>query len=222
MSSQANFSPNGQFCSPAYCFPDCDIRGLQSIRTPISLQGSHQRQRQLLDHSEMQETEDLLASEMNKLSVQERSSALDDIHCVGEHQEETPEIIEQSLREFDHYVKTIAAANRIYCVALKQNRSYVEDQLFRLKFLRANMFNARKAVDQMMDFLHQKALYFGESKVARDIAPGDMNREVVELMRSGFFQVLKDQDRSGRVILYSSSFNRLPPGCHIKTVVRVP
>src|SRR6056300_1048943 len=49
----------------------------------------------------MKQTEDLLASEMSKLSVQQRSKALDDVHCVGEALKETPEMVQKSLASFD-------------------------------------------------------------------------------------------------------------------------
>ena len=63
------------------CFQNCD-----SDQSSAEAPSVHN---QLNDHSEMKETEDLLASEMNKLSVQERSKALDDLHCVGEELKET-------------------------------------------------------------------------------------------------------------------------------------
>ena len=185
---------------------------------PSSFQGTIRNHH--LRHAEMKETEDLLAAEMNKLSVQERSRALEDVHCVAEELQETPEMIERALREFDQVVQTVGTNDRIYTIALNQNRSYVEDPSFRLKFLRANTFDVRKSVDHMMSFLSQKALYFGEEKVAQDITVEDMNDEEIAVMRSGFFQILKDRDQSGRVILYNATVPRVPFERKVETPVR--
>ncbi|CAJ1937616.1 unnamed protein product [Cylindrotheca closterium] len=171
------------------------------------MHAGHRQRQQNHEGNEMKETEELLASELSKLSVQERAKALDDLHCVGEELQETPEMIQHSLSEFDYLVQT--CANRIYSVAVNQNRAYVQDSEFRLKFLRANMYDTRKSVHQMMSFLQQKALYFGEDKVAHDIAASDLNEDEIELMRSGFCQIQEGRDRNGRVVVFNS-FNRMP------------
>ena len=169
-------------------------------------------------HSEMKETEELLAAELNKLSVEERSKALDDVHCVGQDLKETPELVEQSLKEFDTILMQTTSSNRIYYdLALQQNRAYVEDPAFRLKFLRTNRHNVTKSVHQMMSFLEQKALCFGDAKVAQHILPSDMNAEDVDFLKSGVLQILKEKDPSGRAILYRG---RLPADCKIETLVR--
>ena len=67
---------------------------------------------------ELKQTEDLLASEMNNLTVQERLNALDDVHCVGELLKETPEMIEHALQEFEKVVQV--EKNDVYNLALAQ------------------------------------------------------------------------------------------------------
>ncbi|CAJ1937614.1 unnamed protein product [Cylindrotheca closterium] len=182
------------------------------------MRAGHLQRRQNHEGNEMKETEEFLAAEMNKLSAQERAKVLDDLHCVGEELQETPEMIQQSLSEFDYLVQN--CDDRIYSIAVNQNRAYVEDSEFRLKFLRANMYDTRKSVHQMMSFLNQKALYFGEDKVAHDIAASDLNEDEVELMRSGFFQIQDGRDRNGRVMVYHS-VTRIPSQCTIEKMVRV-
>ena len=54
----------------------------------------------------MKETEEFLAAELKKLSVQERAKALDDVHCVGEELQQTPEMLQQSLAEFVCFVQS--------------------------------------------------------------------------------------------------------------------
>ncbi|CAJ1937748.1 unnamed protein product [Cylindrotheca closterium] len=170
-----------------------------------------------VSRKEIQQTEEMLASEMNRLTVQERAEALDDIHCVGEELKETPEMIQQSLREFELAVQN--EKNLIYQMAASQNQSYVEDPSFRLKFLRANMHNVHRSVRQMMNFLRYKATYFGNDKVARDITLDDLNEEDMKWMLSGLFHIQDGRDQSGRVIIYLS--NTLLGKCKADTLIRV-
>mmetsp|Transcript_31404 Transcript_31404/g.75726 ORF Transcript_31404/g.75726 Transcript_31404/m.75726 type:complete len:528 (+) Transcript_31404:81-1664(+) len=172
----------------------------------------------------MKPTEDLLSSELNKLSLQERSKALEDLHCVGEELEETPDMILQSLEEFDQVVK--AGIYPMYNQAISQNRAYVEDSSFRLMFLRANAYDAQKSVRQMVNHLHQKAQYFGEDKIARDIRLDDLNAEDIQVLLSGFLHVQGERDRTGRGILCTFShllgrWNHPSSQWTIQNVIRV-
>eukprot|EP00980_Cylindrotheca_fusiformis_P001060 scaffold291_cov92-Cylindrotheca_fusiformis.AAC.7 len=166
---------------------DCRDESLQ-ISMPWNLQ------------NEMKQTEALLASEMSKLSVEEMSKALDDVHCVGEAIVETPELIHRALAEFGEEVR--AQSNTVYEIALQQNRKYVEGEAFRLKFLRYNMFEIKSSVSQMMKFLKNKAKYFGIDKLGRDIMLSDLTNEDRDLLQSGFFHVQQCKDRSGRNVVW--------------------
>lgn len=152
------------------------------------------------DKKHLKPAEDFLAAEMNKLSFQEISKALDDVHCVGEDIHEDEDMIRRSLAEFDQQAK--ARRNRYFELAMTQDKAYIEDEDFCLKFLRANFFDVNRSVGQMMSFLQYKARYFGEDKLGRDIALSDLSQEDVDLMRSGILHQQKGRDRSGRVVLY--------------------
>ena len=168
----------------------------------------------------MKDAEDFLASEMSKLSLQELSKAMDDVHCVGEELQETPEMIQNSLADFDRLIQMESKQTFIYRYATNQNRKYVEDPAFRIKFLRANLFDVPKAVDQMLAFLHLKALRFGKEAVARDITLDDMEEKEIELMVSGaYFHLQGQRDRAGRPVLYMFFHGGVPP-CTAETAVR--
>mmetsp|Transcript_35772 Transcript_35772/g.86535 ORF Transcript_35772/g.86535 Transcript_35772/m.86535 type:complete len:489 (+) Transcript_35772:75-1541(+) len=189
-------SPEG--CGFGNCarLPCSDSTSYWEGRTPEMTQEQRQTH-------EMKDTEDLLASELDKLSMKERSEAYDDVHCVGEELKETPGMIQKSLLEFDEAVRQ--ERNAFYELALNQNRAFVEDPSFRLKFLRANMHNVGKSVRHMMKFLKYKAQYFGQDKLARDITLADLNEEDMELMLSGLFHIQEGRDRMGRVVFYMLS-----------------
>lgn len=165
---------------------------------------------------EMKQTEEFLAAEMNMLTVQERSEALDDVHCVGLELKETPEMIQQSLVEFESAVQQ--EKNIFYEMVCQKNRSYVEDPSFRLKFLRANMHDVGRSARQMMTFLRCKAMYFGNEKLAYDITLNDLNHEDVDMLLSGLFHIQESKDQSGRVILWI--FNNMLGQCSVETMVR--
>ena len=130
----------------------------------------------------MKQTEALLASEMYNLSADERNTALDDVHCVGKELQETPELVQKSLDDFDQAVRRVQSDHPIYEIAKIQNRAYAEDPAFRLKFLRANFYNIDESVSQMMTFLHHKAENFGQDKVAREITLSDMREHEIEML----------------------------------------
>lgn len=143
--------------------------------------------------------DDLISSALSKLSLQERSKALEDLHCVGNGLSETDEIKKQSLEAFDLVLKQ--GHYPIYDQAAEQNRAYVEDASYRLMFLRANSYDVRRSVNQLVSHLQQKANYFGEDKLGRDITLDDLNSEEMEVLLSGVFHIQADRDPTGRVIL---------------------
>ncbi|CAJ1936553.1 unnamed protein product [Cylindrotheca closterium] len=165
----------------------------------------------------MKQTEELLASEMSQLSVEERSKAMDDLHCVGEEIQETPEMIQKSLAEFQEAVKK--ERNPIYEMAFNQNRAYVEDPTFRLRFLRAKLYNVREAVRKMMLLLECKAKFFGHDKVARDITLDDLSEEDKQLMLSGLYHIQDGRDQNGRLILHF--FGKMLSRCRADNLIRI-
>ncbi|CAJ1936710.1 unnamed protein product [Cylindrotheca closterium] len=165
----------------------------------------------------MKQTEAFLASEMSQMSVEERSKAMDDLHCVGEELQETPEMIQKSLAEFEEAVQK--ERNPIYEMAINQNRAYVEDPTFRLRFLRAKLYNVREAVRKMMSLLECKAKYFGDDKVARDITLDDLSEEDKQLMLSGLYHIQDGRDQNGRLILHL--FGKMLIRCRADNLIRI-
>ncbi|CAJ1938862.1 unnamed protein product [Cylindrotheca closterium] len=200
------FPPNSAFITPSEsnsCVSFLNCGGHSSFHG-AALPVFSQRKTGDDSRDEMKPIEDYLASEMNKLSVQERSKALDDIHCVGDELDETPEMIEKSLAEFDEMLQR--KKNVIYEMAENQNREYVENPEFRLKFLRSDLHDVSKSVRKMLNFLQHKATYFGNEKVTRDITLDDLNEGDKKLLLLGIQHIQEERDRRGRVVLFF--FNR--------------
>lgn len=156
---------------------------------------------------EIKDAEEFLASELSKVSIQERHKAMDDVHCVGEELQEDPSMLERGLREFQKELAELARADRIYQLAVNQNQSYIEGENFRLMFLRANMYDAKRSVRQMLNLLRYKAQYFGEDKVGREITLDDLDPDAIDFVYSGRFHMQREKDRFGRHVVYL--FNHL-------------
>ncbi|CAJ1965947.1 unnamed protein product [Cylindrotheca closterium] len=170
-----------------------------------------------LQREEMKETQDLLASGLSKLTVQERTEALYDVHCVGEELKEDPEIIQKALSDFDKAIQQ--EHNPTYEIASNQNKAYVQDPTFRLRFLRANSFNVGQSLGQMMKFLQYKAAYFGAETIAREITLDDLTTEDMKLMLSGLYHIQDGKDRMGRLVIYM--FSNMLCSSTVESLVRV-
>lgn len=168
---------------------------------------------------ELKDTEEFLAEEINKLSFHERNKAHEDVHCVGEELKEDPDLVEQSQQEFQQELDVIRPKTPIYQTAEEIDADYVNDPKFRLKFIRANEYDAKKAVYQMIKFLQYKEKYFGRDKLCREIDLSDLTEEDREYMKSGAYVVSKHRDRSGRAIVQAMNTKL---ACSIApTVIRV-
>lgn len=155
----------------------------------------------LTSTSEMKDTEAFLASEMNALSFQERNKAQEDVHCVGQELEEDDATVATKLQEFQVEVEIQKPKSPVYQFAERTNAQFVSNRTFRLKFLRANLYDVRKSVNQMMKFLQLKEQYFGRDKLCREIELSDLTDEDRAYMRKGAFHIPDQRDSFGRAIV---------------------
>jgi hypothetical protein len=139
----------------------------------------------------------LLAHEMSNLSVQERTNALEDLHGVAFVAEETPEVVDSRLAEFDWEITR--RKNRTYGLAESLSKDYVSNREIRLMFLRADSFDVSTATTRFMNFLENKLALFGLERLTKRITLADLTPDDLEVVESGFLQALADTDRSGRV-----------------------
>ena len=82
------------------------------------------------------------------------------------------------------------------------------------------MFNVRNAVQQMMSFLQQKAEYFGEDKVGREITLDDLGAEAAEVISAGRLHIQKEKDRFGRHVMYLFNYIYEQPKS-VESLVRI-
>ena len=149
----------------------------------------------------------LLAKMMNQLSVQEREKVYYDIHGVSGAVQERPKFLGKRLVQLDlEIIKLASHPNALaYRLAESQNPDYIADASFRLKFLRAELYDPPRAANRLIGFFAEKLKLFGMERLTSDITLENMDSADYECAESGILQLLPLTDQSGRaVILWST------------------
>ena len=146
----------------------------------------------------------MMANSLNKLSFRDRTVLQEEIHGVGSlAPEEAPEMVDKALSDFQTELDKLHPDSRIfYDRAISLNSKYVHSPEFRLKFLRADLFDAKKAAMRFANYLQYGHRYFGDVALMRPLRFEDLTVEEQEMMREGIGQVLPSRDRSGRLIFF--------------------
>ena len=105
------------------------------------------------------------ASELAQLSAEERNIVYEDIHGVLDVRHEHPEMIDRKLEEMKIEIRKVKERSA-YNKALFLAPSKISRPAFHLMFLRAEMFNPRRAARRLVSHFHYKALLFGREKVS--------------------------------------------------------
>ena len=155
------------------------------------------------DNVNPKEVDDLLSTELLRLSLRDRNAIQEEIHgvnCLAS--QETQQLLESSLRqlatELDQNLPE--EISRAYKRSQKLPNTYVNTLNFRLRFLRFALFDAKKAAIRLASFLNLVLEYFGEYALQRPIRLSDMSKKELKHMRMGRYQWLPFRDRSGRRI----------------------
>jgi lipopolysaccharide biosynthesis regulator YciM len=150
-----------------------------------------------------QDADALLAKEMAAMSVQEREKSLNDIHGVSDLMDEEPSFVRAKMEEMDTELSKLTnnKGKEAYMQAESQNKEYVSCDKFRLKFLRAEMFNAKLAAGLMVRFFDEKEKLFGADKLTKEIKLWDLDEDDRKFLQSGVNQILPQRDPAGRRII---------------------
>lgn len=154
------------------------------------------------------EVDDMLSKEMLDLSFSDRNAISEEIHgvcCLAPR--ETPELLSVGLvelqRELDAmpYKPAYDKAQAYAQLPKYANTSYVNTPEFRLKFLRCELFDARKAAIRLTKFLELMVELYGLFALQRKVQLKDFSKHEMQIVRAGYFQTLPFRDRSGRRIM---------------------
>lgn len=142
----------------------------------------------------------LIASELTKLSLEDRVKALEEIHGVVENIEEDPEEIIRLIEQVKEELKRLRYKHA-YEKAAFLSSTYVSNPEFVLPFLRADNYNPRHAAIRLAEHFKFKLELFGEHTLVRDIMYDDLTADEQLILNSGFVQMLPTLDTAGRQIV---------------------
>ena len=180
--------------------------------------------------NEFDNTDHAIAREFYSLSFQDRNDINEEVHGVQSMaQEETPELIEDSLRMLSIELRNLPLySKQIYETALNKHMNgkgngdvedffsfssinddeydndecYVETRNFQLMFLRCELFNPKKAAIRLVTYLELAYETYGEVALRRPLRIDDLqSTEEIDVLKSGHHQLLPFRDRSGRRVL---------------------
>jgi hypothetical protein len=143
--------------------------------------------------------DDILSRELQQLSFVTRSEINEEVHgvrCLAP--EETPELWRESLERLKSELEQLKSSGiaRAYAQACDIPDSYIHKSKFQLKFLRAELFNSKKAAVRITTFLELYMEFFGPFILERPLQLSDLNKQDLEVLRGGDMQPLPFRDRS--------------------------
>jgi hypothetical protein len=151
----------------------------------------------------------ILGEEMNRLSFQQRNDIQEEIHGVKScGREETPELIEEGLRQIVEELMKLPSSEKAAWVRAQevaqqhQSKSSCSNKPdFYLRFLRTELWNAKKAAKRLAIFLELLLELYGEYALQRPIEMAGFTDAELDEIKCGQVQLLPFRDRSGRRIL---------------------
>jgi len=147
--------------------------------------------------------EDILASDLERLSLDEQEKLVFDIHglpCV----EGDSDKIERSLQALEKELELIPVEKKeAFNHALYMNPDYVQNTSFRRLFLDSAEYDPAFAADQMVQHFAIKKKLFGDGDVlGRTLLLSDLSNEDLGYLENSPFQLLPNRDAAGRVVLF--------------------
>ncbi|MGK3745481.1 MAG: hypothetical protein ACI90V_012342 [Bacillariaceae sp.] len=142
----------------------------------------------------------LIASELTKMSLEDREKVLEEVHGVVSDEDEDPEEISKLLVQVKDELKRIRYKQAYEKAAFNSN-SYVTDPEFVLMFLRADNYQPRPAAMRLVEHFKYKLELFGEDTLVRDIMYSDLTDGDKSVLHSSFVQMSQLTDQAGRPIV---------------------
>mmetsp|Transcript_62838 Transcript_62838/g.152991 ORF Transcript_62838/g.152991 Transcript_62838/m.152991 type:complete len:583 (+) Transcript_62838:224-1972(+) len=186
----------------------------------------------------------------DRLAVQEEIHGVRDLNADFEEplgdEEETKEFLHSKLQELQVEIdkipneqkKSYIDSQSIHVVATAAtaiidasndnkknggiNNSFVNGVDFRLRFLRADLFDAKRAATRLVNFLDFARELFGDFVLRRPVKITDLSKEEMDLLRCGNAQLCPFPDRTGRrVIAYIGDFGITNYSLHLRARMSV-
>jgi len=164
-----------------------------------------------------QSVENFLSSELLNMSHNDRNATLEEAHgvrCLAP--EETPKLIKEALyklaieldklpvhkkRGYLESQQTQEQNATVFPNGITTRPTYVNTDEFRLRILRADLFDAPKAATRMANYLDVAWNLFGRYALFRPVKLSDFTKIELRVIRQGIAQFLPFRDRYGRRVL---------------------
>ncbi len=162
-----------------------------------------------------------LSKSLMRLNFEHRNIIREEVHGVQSmERHETCDLIGESLQRMEIELNRIVSSTRNHPHAFEDARSlpntFVNDRDFRLKFLRAELFDPIKAADRMIVHLDYLLHLFGHRAMVEPLNGSFLDNEETTALRKGYIQVMPFRDRGGRRIMVA-----LAESLSLKPVTRV-
>lgn len=163
--------------------------------------------------------ENILKNEEEMLTFEEREKANFDVHGLGARRssrsaEDGPSLVEQG--------KLVDLDNELIRLGVDKGRvnPLIQDQDYRLMFLRCDQLDVKVAAQRIKKNLEVKRELFGESCLNREITMSDLDSEDLEALHSGFTRVSQQKDIAGRTVVFmrhDMKLEHLPPRAYYRS-----
>lgn len=137
----------------------------------------HPKNKNPMDGIDVEAVDQMLSGVLNQMSFEERNAAQDEVHGVlNICPRETPETVQASLIELSHAIAMSSMPEKsAFLEAQALPTTYVNEDWFRIRFLRANVYDICKATKRLLIFLHHVKKYFGMIGLQRPIQLSDLS-----------------------------------------------
>jgi hypothetical protein len=178
-----------------------------------------------MDFNNTESVDKFLSKELMNLSVQDRNACLEEAHgviCLAP--QESPAMIKEALENLSEELdKNLAQHQKwAYTQSKRIKGSYVETDDFRLRFLRAALFDIPTAAKLLAKFLDLALEFFGPFSLRRPVTLADFTKEEFKIFRKGLCQFLPFRDRRGRrilVVFHNEQLEDVAPSLRIKILL---
>jgi hypothetical protein len=148
--------------------------------------------------------EAFIQTEFEKLNTEEQERIFRDLYgldvSAGQMEEDDPNIIERKVDEMEIEIESIKS-KEAYEEAKRKCPEHLEKTM--LMFLRADLFDAKKAARRLIKYWADKVELFGFDRAMKGhIKQSDLDEADKESLGSGGLQILPGKDRGGRTIFW--------------------
>ena len=173
-------------------------------------------------HAELiRDADEMLSRELKNVTFQERIQIQEEIHGVADPcPPESPEMIQDALHFMQQHLDAIPHKPIHDKVP---STSYIHAQSFRLRFLRCEVYDTKRAAERYLRFINHMYAEWGSELLLRPLRLSDLEtktgknrKQIMKLLKGGHAQILPFRDRSGRLIHFCH-----PEACNHKEHISV-